>query len=451
MTLPTGFDAMPSARQLFVLANIERVDRGLIPIEALTAPLNALAQTGAANDDDPAFPQPFYGDGGGSNWAGAGTSALLPEFLWVYDDGLGSGNADCQKAGDMGCWGHRHNILATYDAPLLMGAAEVADKRFGGSAAEEFISRDNQDAALAPRWAKLRARFQVGLSRTSVHLSTGTSQVVPITAWASGEDMNVSAAVTAGTGAWSVFPDSCQLAAGSSCMLNVWWNPQAGSASNGTLSVTGPNGVRKVALKAPLQPGQRAHLSAGVAPTTLEGATSSTSVSGVLTDVATGHPLSGRVITVERHPIGTTSWTKGSTSKTSKSGRVRVTARPRHNTVFRLVAAAAGSYPVTTSSAVTVRVRPRLTLSTTTTHVTLGSVHAFTVASSPALTGQRVMLQERIDGRWRTVRSGRLNASGHHRFAVHFTAATVKRFRAVEPSSTRHLGVASRSIAITAG
>jgi hypothetical protein len=86
MTLPAGFDALPAATQLFVLANIDRVDHGLSPVSAMSDSIDALAATGAQQDADPDFPDPFTGTGGGSNWAGAG-SALLSEFLWVYDDG----------------------------------------------------------------------------------------------------------------------------------------------------------------------------------------------------------------------------------------------------------------------------------------------------------------------------------------------------------------------------
>ena len=65
MTLPTQFDSMSAAEQLFVLADIERVDRGLVPVKGLSAPLDALAETGAATDSDPSFPSPFPGDEGG--------------------------------------------------------------------------------------------------------------------------------------------------------------------------------------------------------------------------------------------------------------------------------------------------------------------------------------------------------------------------------------------------
>jgi hypothetical protein len=43
----------------------------------------------------------------------------------MYDDGFDSGNLDCQRHDDPGCWGHRKGILDDFGsgANLVMGAA----------------------------------------------------------------------------------------------------------------------------------------------------------------------------------------------------------------------------------------------------------------------------------------------------------------------------------------
>lgn len=159
MHLPVGFATMGGAQQLLVLADLERVDRNLLPVLGLAAPLNADAAAAAASDQDPE-PSVFSGTAWSSNWAGGYPSTLETEFAWMYDDGPGSGNLDCQVAGDPGCWGHREDTLMRFDAPLVMGAA-VGTGAYGPSLAEVFVGGDRaagpggRDAPLAPTWAQI--------------------------------------------------------------------------------------------------------------------------------------------------------------------------------------------------------------------------------------------------------------------------------------------------------
>jgi hypothetical protein len=158
MTLPADFGSLSAAQQLLVAANLERVDRGLVPALGLSGSLDQRALTGARNDADPDL-EPLYGNWAGSNWAGGYGSALEADFAWMYDDGPGSPNIDCAAAGQPGCWGHRHNIIAPYEAPLAMGAAAV-----GASMTELFVGHDLEtgahqpDELVAPRWPALIRR-----------------------------------------------------------------------------------------------------------------------------------------------------------------------------------------------------------------------------------------------------------------------------------------------------
>jgi hypothetical protein len=128
MTLPANYASLSAPQQLLVLTNIDRVDRGLPAIAGLSRTLNALAQVGADTSADPLPPADLRAPGVtsytmGSNWASP-KNPLWAEFLWVYDDGYGSGNYDCTSATSRGCWGHRRNVLsADYSATTLMGAA----------------------------------------------------------------------------------------------------------------------------------------------------------------------------------------------------------------------------------------------------------------------------------------------------------------------------------------
>ncbi len=133
MNLPRNFLALNAAEQLFVITNIERVDRGLPPFVGLVDAFDADAQAGAQGNTDPspsAVPAGMRVIAWGSNWAENG-NPLGSNYFWMYDDGPNSGNIDCTAADQPGCWGHRDNILSLsdyqslYGGTLLMGAAEA--------------------------------------------------------------------------------------------------------------------------------------------------------------------------------------------------------------------------------------------------------------------------------------------------------------------------------------
>ncbi len=123
LVLPSDYDSLTVPQQLLVLADLERVDRGLPGFVGLSSQLDDMAQAGAAANTDPAGPS---GAAWGSNWAGGEATALLADYDWMYDDGLGSPNLDCgQNQPASGCWDHRENILGNYGPNPSMGAAEA--------------------------------------------------------------------------------------------------------------------------------------------------------------------------------------------------------------------------------------------------------------------------------------------------------------------------------------
>jgi hypothetical protein len=138
MRLPAGFAGLGQPQQLLVIANLERSARGLVSAVGLSRGLDGNALVAARANHDP-VPSPFYGTAYGSNWAGGLGSPLAVDFLWMYDDGPGSFNIDCRSARAAGCWGHRHDILSPYRAPLAMGAAVA-----GTSMTEVFVGGDTR-------------------------------------------------------------------------------------------------------------------------------------------------------------------------------------------------------------------------------------------------------------------------------------------------------------------
>jgi hypothetical protein len=148
-----AYEKLSAREQLFVTVNLERTERGLRPAAVLTRSLDNVAQAGANADQDPPLgkvPDPLPGGGRpaaiGGNWAGGLDNALGSDYGWMYDDGPHSPNSDCTKTHKAGCWGHRDNILGTFNSTricggpgneLAMGAGHVTKgKRFGDSETE---------------------------------------------------------------------------------------------------------------------------------------------------------------------------------------------------------------------------------------------------------------------------------------------------------------------------
>ncbi len=164
MALPQNFNALTPAQQLFVITDIERVDRGLPPFVGLvdTFSSDALGGAQANTDPDPTqVPAGLHLVAWASNWAENG-NPLGSNYFWMYDDGVGSGNIDCTAAGQPGCWGHRENILSLADyqkefgGTLLMGAGEAYGTTQTGweSDAELLVLATGPLPTLSYTWAQ---------------------------------------------------------------------------------------------------------------------------------------------------------------------------------------------------------------------------------------------------------------------------------------------------------
>lgn len=153
LSLPSGFARLSSAEQLLAISDSERSGRRLAPALGLTSQLDATARAAALDEQDPLGPD---GYSWGSNWVGGVRSPLFADFLWMYDDGPGSGNSDCPRAGEPGCWGHRENILARLREPIAMGAGahdtSLTELLVGGY---RPALTGGDDPLLSPSWAQL--------------------------------------------------------------------------------------------------------------------------------------------------------------------------------------------------------------------------------------------------------------------------------------------------------
>lgn len=230
LELPPYYDSLTTTQQLFVLANLERTDRGLPGFTGLSSKLDALAQTAAASDSDPNGPA---GTTWGSNWAGGEASALLADYDWMYDDGPGSPNMDCTSALANGCWDHRRNVLGDYGPHPAMGAAVTTVK---GIASMTELFTSGPAGELDYSLPKTVATQIVAPASLEIGTTPGVPNSAMLTVNNGGGSFQASASVSGDGGIWSVTP-SCEASAGAICHLVVRFAPRQQGPAAATVTV----------------------------------------------------------------------------------------------------------------------------------------------------------------------------------------------------------------------
>jgi hypothetical protein len=153
ISLPSNWGALTVGEQIFVIVDLERVARGLQPFQGLSFIWAADAQTGAEDNVDPPVPSGYPWVAG--IWAGGGGvySPLEADYIWMYDDGLGGPNIDCQSAGASGCWLHRDSILGQPSCTTCIVGVGYADVDGNASMAAVFVEPTGSLPPLAFTWA----------------------------------------------------------------------------------------------------------------------------------------------------------------------------------------------------------------------------------------------------------------------------------------------------------
>jgi hypothetical protein len=140
VVLPSNWQQLTVAEQLFVLTELERTARGLPADTGLAADWDSAAQAGADAGQDPT-----HGGSGASGyravWAGGEPNPIVVMADWIYADGVfadgSSQNLGCSASASSGCWSHRdivlHDSAATAcHARCAVGAAFSANGFSGG-------------------------------------------------------------------------------------------------------------------------------------------------------------------------------------------------------------------------------------------------------------------------------------------------------------------------------
>jgi hypothetical protein len=166
--LPSNWQQLTVAEQLFVLTELERTVRGLPADTGLSAGWNAAAQVGADAGADPTH----GGNGAGgflAVWAGGQPNPIVVMADWLYADGVFADgttqNLGCSATVRSGCWSHRDIVLhdsasTACHSRCAVGAAFSANGYAAGevdrreSYAEIFgVDRGNGGDPLEFTWA----------------------------------------------------------------------------------------------------------------------------------------------------------------------------------------------------------------------------------------------------------------------------------------------------------
>lgn len=125
LSWPSSLYSLSQADQEFVLADEERVGRGLPAIAGLTSGASQVATQAAQANADPDGLDVPGAIAYASNWA-EDYGPLGSMFDWMYNDGPGSFNLDCTATNSSGCWIHRDNILLNISSGGMAAPAGYA-------------------------------------------------------------------------------------------------------------------------------------------------------------------------------------------------------------------------------------------------------------------------------------------------------------------------------------
>jgi hypothetical protein len=171
MVLPRNWQRLTVTQQLFVVIDLERVDRGLAPYLGMNATLDASAHAAATLSTDPKPAPGFVKTAWGSVWA-ALFSPLEADYVWMYEDGWGgisaTTNIDCTSATSSKCWGHREVLfdLASPPSPPIGRSCKTCEVGTGyasGHPDDNFTALIEQPTRTPPAmtftWARNVAPF----------------------------------------------------------------------------------------------------------------------------------------------------------------------------------------------------------------------------------------------------------------------------------------------------
>ena len=365
--------------------------------ERFTVSVNHLKSKGSACTGDPDL-----GDGQ-ANCNGTRTRAAEAIVDHLATDPTGSGDPDQLIIGDLNSYDHEDPIDA-----LVAGGYTDLVKKFGGELAYGYVFDG-----------------QVGYLDHALSTASLTDQVTGAAEWhINADEPNILDYDT------SFKPDP----------VDAIYAPDPYRSSDHDAVLVGLE----------LDEIQAVTLSAAASPDTVVFGSSST-VSGTLTNVEDGQPISGALLTLESRPAAGGVWSATGTTTTGPDGGYQFTVGPDANTAYRVVYAGDRTHERTESVPVTVNVTPRITINASDTSVRKRSTVTFFGLVAPNHAGQPVQLERQLDGAWTTVGSTTLDRDSTYVFRYTFGSKEKKLssdFRVVKPADADHVTGTSPTVTV---
>ncbi len=207
------------------------------------------------------------------------------------------------------------------------------------------------------------------------------------------------------------------------------------------------------------QVGQRTETVYVVAPTTLSLAVPVRTLTYGTAQIVTatlrasqpypGGVLANRNVSLLRRQRGTTAWAVAGTVATNSSGVASFRVAPDRNTDYTArFAGVARSHAAASSALVVISVKPRVTLASSSTSVTLGRSFTLTTAVGPNRTGQVVYVQRWNGSSWANLSGKRLDSYSKATWTFRPSARGATTYRVYRPADSTHLIGVSASLTV---
>ncbi len=171
-------------------------------------------------------------------------------------------------------------------------------------------------------------------------------------------------------------------------------------------------------------------------------------VTAVLTRADTGAAVPGEAVYLYRKPSGATSWQKAYKLTTNASGVVTTLTNSTKNTLWYAAHVVTPYFGGSKSAERMSYVKPRLSVTRTPATVQQNQASVVRVAVAPNHAGQKVLLQRRVDGEWRSLASKYLSSTSTASFSVRTDVVGTRYYRVVKPKDADHATAYFRTFGI---
>jgi hypothetical protein len=173
------------------------------------------------------------------------------------------------------------------------------------------------------------------------------------------------------------------------------------------------------------------------------------SLSGRLTDQQSGTGLAGRPVNLWAQPVTTGGLQNTGTVTTGPDGTFRFTPAPAATTTYRASFAGSDTHSTADSAQVTVAVRPRVSARKSASTIRYGHSFTLTGTVSPNHAGQRVYLQRRVGGAWKTASTATLSSRSTYTLRAKPPVRGKLTYRVYKSADRDHTAAASANQTIT--